>query len=585
MKWLIIFPVVICILIAGGLGYYTYRITPFLSQKLRDQILRSSDSLYHVDFSSLRINPFTGSMTLTAFRVIPDTAVYNRMKQLRVAPENVFDLYVPQVELKHAHPIRLLFFRKVKISDVKIEYPVIKINHEDLFLSDRNQTIQKTMANLIAGPLKAIQIGRLDLDNINLTYKNKSNPSGKGFQLEKADLILRDLSIDRNSVADTMRLLYARDCWVHMVNFDMPTADSLYRLKMNDVVYSVRSGKVLVKGLALTPRYDEDAFDRRTVTQRDRYDLLVDSVTLSGFKLLDILRQKKIGRVSRVRLDGIEADIYHNRELPPATGVKPLPQYALRKAAGAYIFKNVHALFTIDTLSWRRAHIVYRERSRMSRRIGVVSFNQLNGTFLHVSDDPAVLAAGHRSTGEVHGLFMNKAEADVRFVFDLSDPANGFSYEGSLAPMKATVLNKATRYLGLLKIRSGNIRQLRFRFSADSRQTTGSVLLRYDELSISILSLDELSGRLEKKGLASLVANLLVLRNNNVTDTSAKREAHITYPRDPEKSVFNYMWKSIFKGVKEIVGMDEDVSKLKKDFQQNNLVKKIREKKAAQERR
>ena len=159
------------------------------------------------------------------------------------------------------------------------------------------------------------------------------------------------------------------------------------------------------------------------------------------------------------------------------------------------------------------------------------------------------------------------------------DPACAFSYSGSLAPMKATVLNKATRYLGLLKIRSGNIHSLRFNFSANTTQSTGSVRLLYDELSISLLSVDEMSGRLKQKALASLMANLLVLRNNNITDTPSVQRASVTYPYDPEKSIFNYMWKSIFEGVKIVVGMDQDASQLKKDLQQNTLVQKIREKK------
>lgn len=562
-----------------GLGYYTRHVTPFLSQKLRDQVLRSSDSLYHVEFSRLKISPFSGAITLTSFRLTPDTAVYNRMKALDEAPENIVDLYVPELKLTHAHPLRLLFLRKVQIRDVKIEYPVIRIRHEDLFLSEKNQSIQKTLANLISGPLKAIHIDRLDLDNINLTYKNLSNPQGKGFVLEKADVIFRDLAIDAESVADTTRLLYARDCWIHLVHFEMPTPDSMYQIGMGDLVYDVRDEKMLVQGLALKPRYDEAGFDKRVGHQKDRYDLSVDSITVRGLGLLDILRTRRIGRIESVSLSGVTADIYHNRELPPAPGEKSLLQPALRKAAGGTIFKTIRATFSIDTLYLLGAGIVYRERSQLSDRIGQVDFDQMHATFHNVTDDSLALAANHRMTGDVTTQFMGKSEARAHFVFNLTDPANAFSYSGSLAPMKATVLNKATRYLGLLKIRSGNIHSLRFNFSANATQSVGSVHLLYDELSISILSLDEISGRLKKKGLASLVANLLVLRNNNLTDATAVREAAVTYQHDPTKSIFNYMWKSIFQGVKVVVGMDQDASKLKKDLQQNSLIQKIREKK------
>lgn len=578
-RWFLLGGAFVILVSAGSLLYYTHRITPLLSQKLRDQVLRSSDSLYHVQFSRLQINPFTGAIVLSSFKLTPDTAVYDRMKARGEAPENIVDLFVPELQLKRAHPLRLLFFRKVLVGDVKIEYPVIRIRHENLSVTDKNQSIQRTLANLISGPLKAIHINRLDLDNINVSYQNLSNPAGKGFQLEKADVIFRDLAIDRESVADTTRLLYARDCWIHLVHFDMPTPDSLYQIGLRDLVYDIRDRKMLVQGLAVKPRYDETGFDRRIGRQKDRYDVQADSVTVTGLDLLGMLRDKRVGRIASLSLDGVKADIYHNRELPPATGEKPLLQPALRKAAGALVFKTIRTVFTIDTLFLRRADVVYRERSVQTDRIGQVNFEQLTGTFRHISDDPVELARDRRMTGDVQALFMGRSEARVHFVFDLLDPACSFSYAGSLGPMKATVLNKATRYLGLLKIRSGNIRSLRFRFSANANQTTGTVRLLYDELSISILSVDEISGRLKKKGLASLMANLLVLKNNNVTDASVPRETSVTYERDPSKSIFNYMWKSLFQGIKVIVGMDQDTSQLKKDLQQNTLVQKIREKK------
>jgi hypothetical protein len=117
-----------------------------------------------------------------------------------------------------------------------------------------------------------------------------------------------------------------------------------------------------------------------------------------------------------------------------------------------------------------------------------------------------------------------------------------------------------------------------FDFSANQYQAKGSVTLLYDDLSVKILSLDEISGRHKNKGLASLVANLLVLNNNNTKDTSVMRTAQVVYKRDPGKSVFNMMWKSMFTGIKQIVGMDDQASQLKKDLQQNRLIRKIRAK-------
>jgi len=260
-----------------------------------------------------------------------------------------------------------------------------------------------------------------------------------------------------------------------------------------------------------------------------------------------------------------------------------MPQQALRDAGRHFVLHDMAVQFTLDSLALARAQIIYRERSPESNRVGTVSFDQISGLFRHLSNDSTVLATDPHCTGDVEALFMNRGKIKVHFDFNLWDPADAFAYSGSLGPMKASVLNRATRYLGLLTIRSGNIHRLTFDFSANKQASRGQVGMRYDDLSIKILSLDELSGRLRKKGLASLVANLLVLNNNNITDTAAPRSARVTYVRDPYKSVFNLMWKSLFTGVKQIVGM-QDASHVKQELQQNTLIQKIQQKKQQNQR-
>jgi hypothetical protein len=570
---------VILLVAAAGTVYFSRKIAPFLSRKLKEQVTLSSDSLYHIDFSSLTVNPFTGTIALQGFTLVPDTAVYSRLKAEGRAPENIFDLSVPGMELRHAHPIRLLLKRRVRVGDVRFEYPVVKILHEDLFSSDTAVSIQQSLAGLISGPLHAIRITRMDLDNMTISYQNKSHPASKGFFLQKADLILKDFYIDTSTIKDSTRFFYAKDLWLHLVNLKMPTSDSLYWLKLGDIVYSAAHRTGLIKELSLDPRYSEAAFDRKVRLQQDRYEITVDSVAFSGLNMIAILRDRRVGRIGRIDLKGADVDIYHNRALPINPAVKPLPQRRLDSTAHKLISKDIAAVFTVDTFSLEGADITYRELSPKSERIGTVSFQRLHGSFHHITNDAAALAADPHCTGDFSALFMGRGEAHVHFDFNLTAPDQAFSYSGSLGEMKTGVLNQATRYLALLKISSGNIHHIGFHFNANDYQARGAVTLLYDDLSVKLLTLDELSGRLRNKGLASLAVNLLVLRNNNTTDTAATRTAAVVYKRDPQKSMFNMMWKSLFEGVKEIVGMGESAKKLKKDWQQNALIKKITEKK------
>lgn len=60
----------------------------------------------------------------------------------------------------------------------------------------------------------------------------------------------------------------------------------------------------------------------------------------------------------------------------------------------------------------------------------------------------------------------------------------------------------------------------------------------------------------KKKGFLSFLANKLLIEDANPTKGEAARSANITFQRTPAASFFNLMWKSIFIGMREIVGLD-----------------------------
>jgi hypothetical protein len=53
----------------------------------------------------------------------------------------------------------------------------------------------------------------------------------------------------------------------------------------------------------------------------------------------------------------------------------------------------------------------------------------------------------------------------------------------------------------------------------------------------------------------SFVANLMVIRDSNPSPGSKSRIAVISHTRDVKKSFFNLVWKTLFVGVKDIVGV------------------------------
>src|ERR1700754_1274204 len=101
--WPFILIIILLLLIGGG-GYYFYKIyksyiaenrwKPLLQAELKDLVLKSTDSLYHIDYSDFDLDITSGNATLKNFKLIPDTNVYNKLVAMRKAPDNLFILSV-----------------------------------------------------------------------------------------------------------------------------------------------------------------------------------------------------------------------------------------------------------------------------------------------------------------------------------------------------------------------------------------------------------------------------------------------------------------------------------------------------------
>jgi hypothetical protein len=139
------------------------------------------------------------------------------------------------------------------------------------------------------------------------------------------------------------------------------------------------------------------------------------------------------------------------------------------------------------------------------------------------------------------------------FRFLLGNKNGDFFVNGHAKGFDATAMNKISVPMALVKINSGKINSIDFHFKGNNTSAHGSFLMTYDGMKIDVLKRDEETNQIKKRGLMSLAANIVV--NNKNSDTSVKPE----YDRNIYKSFFNLVWKTIFAGMKETLGVPQSV--------------------------
>ncbi|MFN3379804.1 MAG: hypothetical protein ACK41O_10135, partial [Runella zeae] len=84
----------------------------------------------------------------------------------------------------------------------------------------------------------------------------------------------------------------------------------------------------------------------------------------------------------------------------------------------------------------------------------------------------------------------------------------------------------------------------------------------YNDLKTSILKIDE-EGNLSKRKLITGIADVVFIQDNNPSPNAPIRSGAIDYTRDPKKSYFATLWRSLRQAMAKCVLKRKGLKKIK----------------------
>jgi hypothetical protein len=157
-------------------------------------------------------------------------------------------------------------------------------------------------------------------------------------------------------------------------------------------------------------------------------------------------------------------------------------------------------------------------------------------------------------TADISSKFLNKILFITSWRFYLLDPGQRFEVRGSMKQVDATAFNVLTIPMGSARISKGMINGLEFDLMQNKRSMSGYVKVLYENFKIDLLKKDNKTKELKSKKLLNIAANMMI-KNNNPSKKEDTRVARVQYDHDADFSMFNISWKTLFKGVRETVGI------------------------------
>ncbi|HSQ44147.1 MAG TPA: hypothetical protein VLM16_04070 [Ginsengibacter sp.] len=385
----------------------------------------------------------------------------------------------------------------------------------------------------------SIEMKHLGFPKITFIPREKS-----GISVGNITVAINEVKADEVIDVQNNPLDYSKEVEIGCEKISTNSQDGYYNYAFRNASINSLHKQLKIAAVSIKPFLSEKAFANKAHFQKDRYDVDLKDISLKNIDMKNLLDKKIFA--SDLIVNNISAKIYRDIS-KPLSGKNKVGNYPSQMLGKANMPVNIsHA-----TLS--NAYIQYTEHEKISDSSGVVTFN---GTSINISNITNVKDAIEKygvTTVSYKTKILNEIPAEGVFKFFLNSSTGNFIATGHVAAFDALLLNKVSVPMALMRLNTGGIDAIDFNFTGNDTIAKGDFTMKYNKLKVDVLKRDKDSKEIKKKGLTSLVANIIVKNNNPENGNLRKETPH--FDRDVQKSFFNLVWKTIFTGMKKTVGL------------------------------
>ncbi len=552
LKWLGGIFLLFFILLAAAAWYFNMKYKPQLTEEIKAMVYTSTDSLYRISFKNVTTNVLTGKASLKEVKITPDTARFRQLITRKRAPNNLYTISLKKLLVKNFNLLDLYYNRRLHIDELIFEKPCIEMRNQQFDFNINKPTPKITTPyEFISKILEEFSIQNIRFKDASFKYVDKNTPQQHTFVINNLNITLKDLLINATSANDPKRMYLLKDVVINLDDYTYVTPDKFYSINFKQLDFRASNGKLRIKKFSLNPLYDEMKFGHVAGYAKDRFNVDAGEILFNGINLPLYIKTQAF-RAKEMVLANAHIDVFNNNELPRSPRTNKIGRYPHQ------LLQKLPVPVLIEKIQIKSLNISYALFDKTSQQKGRISFDQTQGLISNLTNIPEIKKANPFTELRLCTYLMGQAKLDVDFSFDLLSDKGDFTYSGILKNTSARIMNRITRPLGLVQISRGNVDKLKFSFKADDYGARGKVNFWYYDLSLTLMRNDPKSGSLVRRGFLSLLANALIINDENPRRDGTFTTGLVNYNRPANTSFFNMIWKSLFLGIKYSVGITEE---------------------------
>ena len=322
--------------------------------------------------------------------------------------------------------------------------------------------------------------------------------------------------------------------------------DGFYQIQITELGFSEFSN-INLKQVVVNPVDSKKAFALKKKVATDFISFSADSIQLKGF-------DNQIDR--RIYIDQIQMfqpnfDVFKDKNFP-----EDLEYTAIL----VDLLKDIEIPIYIRTTEVQSMYIKYSELADQAQEAGDLFFSDANAKISNITNVKDSLKISGNMLIEAEAKFFGVGMLKTTMRYKIISTSGQFDIRGSLGSMDILEVNSIVSKLVPVKVKSGQLDDLRFNFSGTRTHSEGEMWFEYSDLNIKVLESDFLNSSFTREIISGL--GNIVIKNSNPSSNGVLRVGKISQDRIVHKSMFNYWWISLQSGFLSSVGVKAKKEKI-----------------------
>ncbi len=510
--------------------------------------LKLPDSIHIISADKIYVS--SGKKTLAAnnFRLKPrpkqDYAPLFKNQKNKL----LYDLWFPKVNMTGIDLERAYLQKNFTVRNASINNPQVKLtSYNEPGRESKKIDPKDVLDQLLSKNLKFLNLKNADFNNASFQLIYANDTKRRDLVLNQISGKVRNFNLNEKSRKIDSRLFYADDIDLRIKNYTYPLPDSLYTFKAKEIGVSLAQSRVYLDSVVVLPKYGKYQFANRLGYEKDRIEFSARLIELKRFNFRDFIL-KDIVNAGVININHFNVKNFRDKRLPfPKSQQSLMPQSMIR---------DFGTPLKIGQLNLAYGKITYEEIVEDGQKPGEIKFTNVSANIKNITNMPSAWKKNDLLSLDAEAYLMGKGKIAAQMRTNISNKQNKFTFSGTISPMDLRTVNPMLENVAYVSVKSGYNDRLDFAFNGNEDFAVGEMKFRYNDLKISVIK--KKTG--DKGGFASFLANTFIINNKNPAGKNL-RVGEIYFERDKQKSMFNYLWKSLLSGIKPSLGINEKKDK------------------------